>query len=171
MDVLNSFDLFLYCAMIVDLLIKNYRVSKVKRKMGKWHRYQKNNTQLKKGFYIVIIAVNILYVAYRLYNIVINHNLNFHEAFLILPVICYYVLFDMFINGIYYSSRSIYYKQEHIYYRDIIRSIRVKEGQNYIYAINYRNKQSGARDIEIKIKDEVNAYAILSSIPFKEMNE
>ena len=171
MNLENSFDLFLYVAMLFDLAFKMHCTNKIKHQMPKWQRYRINNSLLKKYIYIIITAINIGYIGYRLYNIVINQNYNFNNFALILPVVMYYVIFDYLISGIYFNQRSIYYKQEFMYYSDFKYSYRRQENNYFIYSIHYQNDKNGSRDFEIKIKDEPQAYALLSSIPFKELNE
>lgn len=171
MTIENSFDLFLYIAMLVDLGFKYYRIYKIKKIMPKWQHYQKDHSIIKKYGYLFFMMCNIVYIIYRLYSITFNDNYNFNELALIFPIILYYIIFDYCISGIYFNGRSIYYKQELINYSSFIHSYRVKEGNYYVYSITYRTDKTGSRDIEIKIKDEIAAYGLLSSIPFKEMHE
>lgn len=161
-------DLFLYGAMIFDLGFKTFKTNRIKKKMKKWYRYR-YMSQTKKVIYIILMSINVIYILYRIYSILVLKQYEFYKVFLVLPVIQYYVLFDFSVGGIYFNNEVLYYKQNLIYFGTIIRSFRYKENDHYEYSITYREKDSGEREITMKVIDEPNAYPLLMSIPFEEL--
>lgn len=170
MTIYNCFDLFLYIAMLVDLYFKNRKLNKIKVKYHNIYRYQSHNTSIRNCIYYVVIILCLIHICIRLYLIIFLHILTFNKVLIILPICCYYVLFDMFIDGIYFNEKMIYYKQELIEYRTIRYSYRTYQDKFYIYSIMYQTDKMGNREIEIKIKDQPSAYQLLSYIPFDEPN-
>lgn len=169
MTIYDIIDLFLYAAMIFDLGWKTFKMSRIKKKMPKWKRYYSFPT-IKKILYIAIVTANIVYVAYRLYCIIALNIYTFSAIAVILPVALYYVILDYTIGGIYFNQKSIYYKQNLIYFGEIIRSFRDHNEGYYDYTITFKEKDSGERELNIRIKDEEKAYPLLMSIPFEELD-
>lgn len=169
MNIHNSLDLFLYIAMIIDLMIKSIKLLKIKREMKKYHRYKVNWSKLKAIIFWLIVVSNIVYIGLRFYQVIYLHYYNFHTLGLIFPVLLYYGLFEYYINGIYFNDKMIYYKHQIIRFGNIIRSFRFLKDGMYHYEINYRHEQGGTIDFSLQIKDEKEAYLLLAMIPFEEI--
>ncbi len=158
-------DLILFLALGLDLFFKYRRYKKVKLAMPNWKRYQYNTTKLKYVLYVVILVLSGLFLGYRLWHI---NTWKYAEITMFIPLIDYYVLWDLFFHGIYYNNRAIYYKSElyefhraaHIY-RDLVKD-------HYEYDMIYRMPEGGTREVIIKIPNEKEAYPLLSVIPFEE---
>lgn len=168
MNIYLYIDLFLYIAMIFDLGWKVFKINKIKKKMKKWQRYYPTS-KIKEFIFIVCVMINIVYILYRCYQLVVLNDLNFIKIAVILPLLLYYVLLDKFTGGIFFNHQSMYYKQNMIYFGQIVRNFRYLENDYYHYVITFKEKDSGQRDIEMKVKNEPAAFALLAAIPFQEL--
>ena len=168
MTIYDVLDLFLYIAMFFDLLWKMLRLKKVKKQMPKWKRYR-HHSKLKTGVILTIVIANGLYLIYRLYQWVIVGNIRFPAIAVVLPLLLYYVLFDILIGGIYYNRKAIYYKHDLIFFGEIVRSFREFDNGLYIYYITYKEKEGGEREIKVRVPNEPSAFELLGRIPFQEL--
>ena len=81
-------DLFLYVAMLFDLGWKIHKLNKVKSQICNWRRYQPHQKE-KRLFSISVLIVNVIYLIYRFYQILIVKNTNIVNWVVILPLLLY----------------------------------------------------------------------------------
>ena len=163
-------DLFLYVAMLFDLGWKIHKLNKVKSQICSWRRYQPHQKE-KRLFSISVLILNIIYLIYRFYRILIVKNTNIMNWVVILPLLLYYGLLIYFTDGIYYNNKALFYKQELIYYGDLKYCYRTLDKGVYEYNMTYKQRNSGERDLTLCIKEEPSAFALLGTIPFKDLDE
>lgn len=161
-------DLLLFIAVLIDLFLKHRRYQKVKKMIPHWQRYQYNTTTLKYILYGIILFISALFLGYRLYTISQNVTWVFPEIFILIPVIDYYVLWDLFFHGIYFNQKAIYYKSEYYEFRRAVHIYRDLIKDHYEYEMIYRTKEGGLRTIIIKVPNEKEAFPLLAAIPFEE---
>jgi len=165
---LEYIDFILLAALFIDLYLKHRTYNKVKQQMGKWNRYQYNTTKLKYILYGIIIALSLGFYGYRLFGIITNNVWEFPKIMILIPLIDYYVIWDLLFHGIYYNRHGIYYKSEfyefrrasHIY-RDLIKD-------HYEFEMIYKHPEGGIQTVYIKVPNEKEAFSLLATIPFEE---
>lgn len=168
---LQYIDYLLYVAMCLDLFFKTRKYHKVKKKMPHWKRYQHNATKLKYVLYTIILLLSCFVMGYRTYTLVIGQPWQFPTICLLIPLIDYYVIWDWFLNGIYYNSKSIYYKSEFYEFRRAVHIYRYLVNDHYEYDMTYRHKEGGLQEVLIKVPNEKEAFGLLAAIPFEEEDE
>ena len=156
--------------MLFDLGWKVHKLNKVKSQIKNWKRYQSHKKE-KNMMIIVVIILNLIYLIYRFYEILFAKNTSFMNWAVILPLLLYYALLIYFTDGIYYNNKAFFYKQELIYFGDLKYSYRTLDKGVYEYNMTYKQRNSGERDLTLRIKEEPSAFALLSTIPFKDMDE
>ena len=168
MDLFNILDVTLYGLIILDFIYKYLRYHKDIRKLGKAKRYHPAFSKTKIIVYIVILALNLGYLGYRLYMISKGY-LDFYKISVLLPIICFYILSDIIFDGIYYSNTGIYVKSNLILFGEVVKSYRhFNEKENgYGYTIYYQPRMSGEIELEFFIKNEKEAFELMNYIPFQ----
>lgn len=167
-DYLDYIDFILLAALFIDLYIKHRAYSKVKKEMGKWKRYQFNTTKLKYVLYGIILFLSVGFYVVRIYSIMNGNPWVFPKVLILIPLIDYYVIWDLMFHGIYYNRHGIYYKSEHYEFRRASHIYRDLVKDNYEYEMIYKEKEGGIRNVYIKIPNEMEAFELLATIPFEE---
>lgn len=169
-NTLEYIDFILLAALIFDLFLKYRSYKKVKKQMGKWTRYQYNTTKLKYVLYAIILALSVGFYAFRLYGIVTSNPWDFPKIMILIPLIDYYVIWDLLFNGIYYNRHGIYYKSEYYEFRRAVHIYRdLVKDKYYEYEMIYRHIEGGIQNVYIKIPNEMEAFPLLATIPFEEV--
>ena len=165
----DNIDLFLFIALIFDLLSKKVKIDKIKKQMRKWKRYQLNTTKMKYILYGMTLFLSFVYIGFRIYTLIrLKGEYLFPKVMLIIPIIDYYVLYDWFLAGIYYNNSSIYYKNEYYEYKNAKYIYRDVIKNHYEYEVIYQMPQAGERTFTIRIPNQKEAFDLLASIPFIE---
>lgn len=167
-NTLDYIDFILFAALCLDLFLKHRTYNKVKKQMIKWHRYQYNTTKLKYILYGIILAFSIGFFGYRLFTYAIRSPWQFPKIMILIPLIDYYVIWDILFNGIYYNNRGLYYKSEYYEFRRAVHIYRDLVKDYYEYEIVYRHTEGGIQNVYIKIPNEKEAFGLLATIPFEE---
>ena len=165
---MDYIDYILLVALCIDLFSKHRTYTKVKKQMGKWHRYQFNTTKLKYVLYGIIGVFSVGFCAVRTYSIIQGNPWDFPKIMILIPLIDYYVIWDIMFHGIYFNTHGIYYKSEHYEFRRASHIYRDLINDHYEYEMIYKQPEGGVRTVYIKVPNEVEAFPLLATIPFEE---
>lgn len=167
-DTLDYIDFILLGALCIDLFLKYRTYTKVKKQMGKCQRYQYNTTKLKYILYGIILALAVGFYIYRIYTIISGDPWVFPKILILIPLIVYYVIWDLLFHGIYYNRHGIYYKSEYYEFRRASHIYRDLVKNHYEYEMVYKHKEGGIQTVYIKVPNEKEAFPLLATIPFEE---